>query len=465
MSPRDAIKLVLAIALALAALGQAVAEDSETATESPAFMAFNLTGAHELSYAMPAGGYSWDSGYDGEMKYPQLINDLGLDATIGQIGVVSKWEIQSLEQHGEAINNLRYVENYIAWNPEKFRFSFGYQVFSWGVADGRNPTDNINPEDYTTLEGDKVHKIPVLAIGASWYPGEEWSLDSVYVPLPLDSLFPEDYVRSLRNEGINASLDEVEDKPENFVAGGKLNYRSPAMDFSVSYLYDFDRMYTPSVTDDFGVSLERKRVHRIGADMKTTLGRYGLWAEACYSLTGNSDPSSYAERLSSLDYTLGFDFSYGPGDDYYLNLQYTGTVYPGYDSSADTFSQSDPRYLEKELLYQLAGVDGGLTQGLTWNARWSFADGAIVPSFTGSYSLPFYYDSSSVKYYGSMLLKPQIDFMPIDSFHIVVVAILAYSWVNQGEQCVALDTSDLVGVYTPENNVFLSVTYMWSYDK
>jgi hypothetical protein len=64
-----------------------------------------------------------------------------------------------------------------------------------------------------------------------------------------------------------------------------------------------------------------------------------------------------------------------------------------------------------------------------------------------------------------MLLKPQIDFMPIDSFHIVVGAILAYSWVNQGGQGVALDTSDLVGVYTPENNVFLSVTYMWSYDK
>ena len=470
-------RLAASLLLSAAAVGGLCAQDAEAGKGDASQPSLDLSGDHEFRFALPAGSDSWATGYDGTMKYPELVSDLGIKASQGPVSVVSSWEITNSSQGGPAnleSYSLQDLESYIAWSPDDFRLGFGYQIFSWGVSDGRNPTDNINPVDYTNLEGDKVRKLPILALAASWYPSDSWSIDAVFVPHPTDSLFPLDYASAIQTgfEGqglpIGVSTSSIADTPGNFVAGGKLNYLSAGLDLSASYLYDFDRMYTPVIGSDLGVTLERRRVQRLGADAKTTLGRFGLWAEACYTLTGNSDASDYSERLSSLDYTLGLDFSYGPGDDYYLNLQYTGTVIPGYDSSANTFSPytQTASYLEKSMLYYLAGVEGGVTQGITWDARWTLADGAVTPTLVGSYSLPFDYDGSSVTRYGSLLLKPALDFMPIDSFHVTIGAILAYSWVKYPGQGVSLDTTDAsVGVYTPQNQVFLSVSYKWNYDR
>ena len=52
--------------------------------------------------------------------------------------------------------------------------------------------------------------------------------------------------------------------------------------------------------------------------------------------------------------------------------------------------------------------------------------------YGGSYSLPFDYDGSvSGTRYGSLLLKPALDFMPIDSFHVTSEwPSSAYAWVK-----------------------------------
>ena len=89
----------------------------------------------------------------------------------------------------------------------------------------------------------------------------------------------------------------------------------------------------------------------------------------------------------------------------------------------------------------------------------------MVPKFTGAYSLPLYYDNSSETRYGNLLLIPEIDFMPVDSFHIQTGVILAYAWVKKAGGDVTLETLvDPVGVYTPFNNFFVSVSYTWNYE-
>jgi hypothetical protein len=450
------------------------AQEAEPAMANAKTFSLKLSGDHEFIYRLPVGEESWDTGYGGEMKTPRFQNEVGLEVKEGEVVMVSRWQLDSFLDLGadptdqwSTSTRARNLENYISWNPEAFRLAFGYQIYTWGVADGRNPTDNLNPRDYTTLEGEKI---PLLSASANWYPTEEISVETVFAPQAVNSVSPLDYQASLNASGFTTTYASPGNKPWDFIGGGKVNYRSQAADFSFSYLYDRDPMYTPvignaSFTPPLAeVSLERKRVQRLGADAKTTLGRFGVWAEACYTLTGNSDSSDYSERLSRFDYTLGFDFSYGPQDDYYLNLQYTGTIIPGFDSAKNTESAAQA-YYEKMLVASLAGEREGITQGVTWNAHWNLLDSKLVPTFTGAFSMPFDYDDSSETRYGNLLLKPEIDIMPVDSFHITAGAILSYAWVKAKGERVTLDTTqDSLGIYTPFNHFFVSVSYKWNYE-
>jgi hypothetical protein len=113
----------------------------------------------------------------------------------------------------------------------------------------------------------------------------------------------------------------------------------------------------------------------------------------------------------------------------------------------------------------LAGEREALLQGITWNAHWNLMDSRLVLTFTGAYSLPFNYDSSAATRYGNLLLLPEIDFMPVDSFHITAGAILCYAWIkNAGGQVVLDTTQDSLGIYTPSNHLFISVSYKWNYE-
>ncbi len=433
--------------------------DKETATAARQF-SLGLSAAPTFLYSFPVGEESWNTGYQGVMKLPRFQTDLGLGVEYGQLKTVSNWGIESSDK-GTSIQNQ---ENYLGWNPDFFRFGFGYQIYSWGVSDGRNPTDNLNPRDYTTLEGAKLHKLPVLSFSTTWYPNEVVSVDAAFVPQPSDSLFPVDYAESLHQAlTFPVTYSSLDSKIDTFITGGKINIRSSAVDASISYLYDFDKYYTPVIADTFAITLERKRLHRFGIDAKTTIDRFGLWAEACYSLSGNQNESDYTERLSKLDYTVGIDFNYGINDCCYLNIQYTGSIVPDYDSSANTYLFSDKRYFEKALLYSVGGINEGILQGLTWSAQWNIANSFIVPSISGSYSFPFIYDDSVKKRFGSLVLKPSIDFMPFDSFHLTAGAILAYSLVQEDGQDITLDTTSGAGVYTPQNHLFLTVSYKWNF--
>lgn len=419
----------------------------------------SLTGAHSAQGALPVGNESWATGFDGAMKEPQLTTDLGLSITDGPVKLVSKWNATTTP----AGTTLANEEAYLAWNPDNFKFSLGNQIFAWGTADGRNPTDNLNPRDYTSISGQKIRKLPVLSASAVWYPSEAWSVEAVFVPVAGTSLFPTDTAASLRAEGLTVTETTLANSPASAVAGGRLNYRSTAFDASVSYLYDEDSQWTPVVNSDFSITLERRRIQRFGADVKTTVDRFGLWAEGAYSLTANGSTSDYSERLSRFDATVGGDFSYGPADAYYLNLQLSGTWTPGYDASANTFALSDRRHLLKALTYSLAGVNEELLTSLTLSSHWNLAADTVVPSLSASYSLPFHYDDSAQTRYGSLLLKPELEFTPVDSFHITVGAVLAASWKKAaGQDSLTLDTSDALGVYTPQNNVFINVSYQWN---
>jgi hypothetical protein len=451
------LRIILALGLASLPLSAGFADDQDSAGPSPLIL--SLLATHDAQLAVPVGTESWDTGYNGSMKQPQIENDFQLEAKQGPLKGVFSTEVVN----SPSGTSLQFQDNYVSWNPDSFRLAFGYQIFAWGTADGANPTDNLNPRDYTSVSGDKIRKLPVLASSVTWYPSEQISVEAVYVPFTGTSLFPTDYVASLQSQGIQSSVANLDGSVGNSIAGGRINYRTSSFEASVSYLYDLDAMYTPIVNPDFSVTLVRKRIQRLGADFKTNIAGFGLWAEGCYSLTGNSEADNESERLSQWQQTVGFDFSFGPEDAGYADIQYEATWIPGFDDSANTYAQTDVRYLRKSLLYSLGGIESEWLHSIIINTHYNLASDTVTPSMSMTYSIPVNYDQSAGIHYGSLLLKPELEVVPVDAFHITIGAVLAWSWIKAaGQSGASLDTSDSVGVYTPQNNVFLAVSYQWN---
>jgi hypothetical protein len=528
---RALLAAALGLALALPALAQdnsadlfadaisATAPAADAAAPAAGAFSLGLAGGHEFGYRFPAYSSS-TSDYDGEMKPPYFGNELDLGAQDGAVKLVSNWKLDlrplATDAKGERgswdqLVRARPLENYVSWSPAGLKLSAGYQIFSWGVADKKNPTDNLNPRDFTV--GVNADKVPVLAADAIWYPSDSVSIEGVFLPSAQNSIYPVDFKAEVDASAAKiaarltpaltglyrlkygnpawavtatagaATDDALALDPENAIAGGKLNYKSAAFDASLSYLYDFDPFYTPifsttatvtsatSATVATAVSLERERIHRIGLDAKTTLGKFGLWTEAAYSLTKNDGSSDdYEYRRSKLDYVVGTDFNFGPNDSGYVNLQYIGAWTPGYDDSfyADLAANkiADPTAVYQRAIVEALGLDTeGLLQGATVNVKYEIADATFTPQITAVVAAPFLYDDTQQKRYCSVALNPEIDVKPVDSFHIKLGADLAYAWVKPAGGEVELDTTtDKIGAYTPSNNVYLKILYKWNLD-
>ena len=472
------------------------------AATEPLFQ-LSLSLSQAFDYRFPVYGDAFD--YSGEIKSPELSNEVGMESIGSDLKLASRWDFDLAPNAGapntqgqlgdwDSLARIRPLENYVSWNPGEFKLAFGYQIFSWGVADKRNPTDNINPQDFSL--GMNADKIPILSSDIVWYPSNALSFEGVYVPFEQPDKWPVD-PRSQLLAAVPAALLPFPDnvsyipldlKPGNLLAGFKANYHSATADFALSYLYDFDPFYTPRITviqpggpgtpcAIGAVSLERRRIHRFGADAKTAIGKVGLWIEAAYSLTDNSGSGDYSARKSKLDYTAGFDFSYGPNDSYYLNIQEIGTYIPGFD---DKFGSDypggqptgagfvDPSYMQKfferSLVNSLGSETEGLLQGITVDSKWELLDALLTPELIAAYTFPFFYDASSETRYGSLVLNPEIDLMPLDSFHVKLGAALYYSWHEVPGGRVELDAGNAIGAFTSSNCVYLEILYKWRFD-
>ena len=209
---------------------------------------------------------------------------------------------------------------------------------------------------------------------------------------------------------------------------------------------------------------------------RLSLGKFGLWLESAYSITENDGSGDYSVRKNRLDYTLGSDVNYGPNDTFYVNLQYIGTWIPGYEKDAAAANSiiipygatvaSAGEFYQRAMVNSLGLETEGLMQGVTCNMKWELADALVTPQVTTVYTMPFMYDKTTETRYGALVVNPEIDLKPVDSFHIKFGADLYYAWHKvKGNDGITLDTTtNAIGAYTPSNNIYLKVEYKWNAD-
>lgn len=520
----------------------------------------SLYGEHKFDFHIPVIPDFMN--FEGAVKAPKFLNEFGLEIEYKDVKLKSagKFDVV-LNDFGswDKVLNIKPLENYISWSPWKIKLAAGLQVFSWGTADGLNPTDNINSRDYTV--GANSDKIPILSAAFSMYPVDFFSFDVVYVPFEQNDIFPRDieaeipeelfYGRNLdstadavnylltnavaiqtgtitsddiakefakymgsSSNAKNVNIVKFEFEPKNFTIGGKTNFRFPKVDFSFSYLYDFDPYYTPELTltkekiQNTGntyymnvpsppypepvipvtipasyfwrvseVKLVRNRIHRIGTDVKASIDRFGLWGEFCFNLAEDYFSNRYTKRNHKISYVAGMDFSYGPNDDFYFNFQYFGEVYLNYDLAfyddyedgmPDSSKVDDQSYMKRfyyrAMVEKLGEVNEGFLQGVSLKMKWPVLDNLLTPSLAASYILPLIYDYDEEKRYGSLYFNTELDIMPVDSFHIIVGTDLYFSWVQKKDQAVELSQTDKIGTYHKDSNIYIAMKYKWGMD-
>ncbi len=500
-----------------------------------------LKGYHDFFFHIPA---SEGGNFQYPITSPKNINLVGLQLDKGNVKLVSEWQLRNIPDQSGIQNNMVQLiprENYVKYIGKKLDITFGLQKFSWGMADKVNPTDNINPQDFT-ITGFEPEKIPILATTVNYYPNDNWKIQAVYVPYEQgDAIFwsyedaiPENFFSKyiISDFDFNTHTPEItyieQDRNvfssnpvyslKSSIIGGKINYFSSIIDLSLNYLYDITPFYTPLITTETYVpgittglenkiyqtlppadadnliynlsniqsvraseiEILKKRIHRFGGSAKTIAGRYGLWAEACYSITEQNGKDDFTNRGNDLFFVVGTDSFFGPNNRFYMNLQYIGKWIPNYyktfythypDGFPDPAHQDNESYMQeyyyRALTQPLGFQNATYLHGISSNFKFSFFNGKFKPSLVSYFQIPTGYDNAEKNRYTNMIFMPAMDYSNGNSLHFILGAYLSYApYKMAGKNTVEYnDLATIPGLLNPYNNIYLKISYSWNYTK
>ncbi|MFC1496251.1 hypothetical protein ACFL52_02430 [Candidatus Margulisiibacteriota bacterium] len=308
---------------------------------------------------------------------------LGLKAKSEQSGQVSGYsELRFFTQVASLEVELR--EAYIDFFVFPFAntdLRIGKQRIAWGTADKLNPTDNLNPYDFTDLL-DFGEKDGSIAIKSTTYINDN-TLTLAYLPVFSSSIMPATYNSSL-NSAVSAylptgfslaSLATTTTLPQNHVRqsmfGVKLDRNIKGLDMSFSYFSGWDSvpnlsnlsLQAVSATQMAGtLTLNYPRITVLGYDLAGSFSGIGFWAELA-----NFNPENLTQTValptplptvtSTINnytkYTLGFDYNFTNG--IYLNSQFMHGFYDERGSNLTNllFATAEKKFMDEKLAAKL----------------------------------------------------------------------------------------------------------------
>lgn len=232
-------------------------------------------------------------------------------------------------------------EGHLKYRGDNFDLAVGKQFYTWGTADGFNPTDNLNPRDYHDVPDRE--KMGIFSFAASYYP-QDASLTLVVIPYFTPSRLPLVHSRWSPTpnskssddsafgalgvpEGTTARRREMPGKRVDKVQVGlRAKQTISGWDVSASYFSGYNTQPVVRVVDT--VARPRfNRMHVLGADFTTTSGKFeyhGEWAARIYE---SGRATSVLPILLGGMYTMDQDWVKDLGLDQILwNLEYVREV-------------------------------------------------------------------------------------------------------------------------------------------
>ena len=261
--------------------------------------------------------------------------------------------------------NLEIREAYVqlfSFLSKNLDIKIGRQRIVWGTADKLNPTDNLNPYDLEDILDFGRHR-GSDAFSFDYYLNSNFSLHGAYMPFFQAANMPVGIFSTALTPSMEMpqgmTLKEMTDQvntpqynlAESSTAGLKFKGFAKGFDFSLSYLWGRDGMpistyntFAPIDTIG-GISIHSDlsfyRTHIFGADMASSIGGVGVWAEAAVFLPENeaimtnnmaafypvgtpteitTTDSILLEKKVYTKFVIGADYNFANGT--YLNFQY-----------------------------------------------------------------------------------------------------------------------------------------------
>ena len=231
---------------------------------------------HELRAELSYRGWLWQNevGSSGVRLVTEL--DIKVDDDKYATGIPD-----SLDDEDRRRPILTTKDFYIALAIDWFEVRAGYQIFSWGTGDLINPTNNLNPIDFSDPFDSR--RIPVFATAIT-LDFDFISLELVSIPTFTRSRLP------LRNRRFDAlresplpvlSPEDPEQEVQNAQWAGRAAGHFGGFDVSLSGFTGFDDLPTARLlviqqpVQALVIDPVYERIHILGADFATTLGVFG----------------------------------------------------------------------------------------------------------------------------------------------------------------------------------------------
>jgi hypothetical protein len=221
----------------------------------------------------------------------------------------------------------------------------GKQRVAWGTADGFNPTDNLNPDDFSDILR-FTRKLPTEAFLFTYYTNG-FSLSGYWSPSVHPALIPPDLPISTLSEPVELplSIAEVRDSLilprsnlKNTQFALKLSNKFGRYDVSLSGFYGYEHFPLPQTIILHPISQKKflsetfltlPRIIVLGADFAGGIGDFGIWGEIGMFIPEKIETELITpfsrktlpvlSRDTYWKWTFGFDIFFQ--NDTYLNFQ------------------------------------------------------------------------------------------------------------------------------------------------
>ena len=121
---------------------------------------------------------------------------------------------------------VNFREYYLSYYPSFGEINIGKQIITWGIADGNNPTDNINPYNLNYMFGTGIdRKVGIHSISSIIY----------YNDIKLNLALCYDNINNVKNEHLPFPLPESQND-KKFEYGFDFQYSINEIEFGLSYL-------------------------------------------------------------------------------------------------------------------------------------------------------------------------------------------------------------------------------------
>ena len=239
------------------------------------------------------------------MDLPFRFIQLRSGYTMGDFDIL----VNSALEHrwGENQNpNIQLREAYLTWFPSWGEVKIGKQIHAWGVADGNNPTDNLNPYDYyyMFLQGADRKIGSVSASIISYW--NNWQLEGVVIPNHVSNRLP--FNEPEFPFQIPIEPTEYQERQNSLEYGLQLKTILGETDLGISYFEGYDRSFSLLGIDTMNImQVSPKFGYRstsvIGLNMVTFIKDITIRAEsALFSTVNDYEAKWYSFLDTKADY-------------------------------------------------------------------------------------------------------------------------------------------------------------------